>query len=83
MAHQKKLNQGLENKIIALQQKLTDSNKVNKEVNQLRLDKEALAKEVESLKERLANVRKLCNQKTKKLNEYSEEEIDGQPVGQH
>ena len=86
VAHQKKLNQGLENKIITLQQKLTESNKANKEVKQLRTDKEALAKEVQTLKESVSQgkaamtkVQKLEEQVrvlTEKLEEEKMEKVD-------
>lgn len=48
--HQKKLNQGLENKIINLQQRLTQSEKLNKELRKNQLSQETLLKEMESLK---------------------------------
>ena len=48
--HQKKLNQGLENKIISLQQRLTESEKQNKAGKALKTDYEAALKTVESLK---------------------------------
>ncbi len=48
--HQKKLNQGLENKIISLQQRLTDSERVNKEVKTLNESRSAMAKELETLR---------------------------------
>ncbi len=48
--HQKKLNQGLENKIISLQQKLTASEKLNKEVKALTESRQDMVKEIEVLK---------------------------------
>jgi len=48
--HQKKLNQGLENKIISLQQRLTASEKLNKEVKQLTESRQEMAKELEALR---------------------------------
>ena len=50
MEHQKKLNKGLENKIILLQQKLTESKNANKELRKAQKDQEAMAKELEALK---------------------------------
>lgn len=48
--HQKKLNQGLENKIITLQQKLTESEKLNKEMKKSMLARDGILKEMEILK---------------------------------
>ena len=48
--HQKKLNKGLENKIIDLQQKLTESKTMNKELKKNMIDHENLVKEIETLK---------------------------------
>ena len=48
--HQKKLNLGLENKIINLQQKLTQSEKLNKELKKNQTASETMAKEMEALK---------------------------------
>ena len=48
--HQKKLNLGLENKIINLQQKLTHSEKLNKELKKNQTASETMAKEMEALK---------------------------------
>ncbi len=48
--HQKKLNQGLENKIISLQQKLTASEKLNKEIKSLTENRQEMVKEMEVLK---------------------------------
>lgn len=48
--HQKKLNQGLENKIISLQQKLTASEKLNKELKVMAVSHEEMVKEVEVLR---------------------------------
>ena len=50
MEHQKNLNKGLENKIILLQQKLSESQKANKELKKSGQDKDVLVKEVEALK---------------------------------
>ena len=49
--HQKKLNQGLENKIISLQQKLSESEKRNKEFKKNQSNVENLNKELEALKQ--------------------------------
>lgn len=49
--HQKKLNQGLENKIINLQQKLTESEKVNKELRKNQNKAQEMTKEIENLKQ--------------------------------
>ena len=86
VAHQKKLNQGLENKIITLQQKLTESKNLNKEVEKLRIDKENMAKEVENLKESVSvgkvnagKVRELEEKVrvlTEKLDEEKAEKVD-------
>ena len=86
VAHQKKLNQGLENKIITLQQKLTESEKINKEVKQLRIDKESLAKEVENLKEsvsvgkinagKIGELEEKIRILTEKLEEEKAEKVD-------
>uniref|UniRef100_A0A0K2VG83 Myosin 5 [Tribolium castaneum] n=1 Tax=Lepeophtheirus salmonis TaxID=72036 RepID=A0A0K2VG83_LEPSM len=48
--HQKKLNQGLENKIISLQQKLTTSEKENKELHSALNGHTALKKDLEDYK---------------------------------
>jgi len=48
--HQKKLNKGLENKIIDLQQKLTESKSMNKELKKNMVGHENLVKEMENLK---------------------------------
>eukprot|EP00095_Tigriopus_kingsejongensis_P008891 maker-scaffold566_size135349-snap-gene-0.26 protein:Tk08891 transcript:maker-scaffold566_size135349-snap-gene-0.26-mRNA-1 annotation:"myosin va" len=48
--HQKKLNEGLENKIISLQQKLTQSQQQNKAFKGLKTDLEASQKELETLR---------------------------------
>ena len=50
IAHQKKLNMGLENKIISLQQKLTESEKKNKELRSMQADHDNLVKEVATLR---------------------------------
>ena len=50
MEHQKKLNKGLENKIILLQQKLSDSQKENKELKKAQKDNQSVVKELEALK---------------------------------
>ena len=48
--HQKKLNKGLENKIISLQQKLTESEKMRKNLKSVENDYVAATKELETLK---------------------------------
>ena len=44
MEHQKKLNKGLENKIILLQQKLSESQKENKELKKAQKDNQSVVK---------------------------------------
>jgi myosin-5 len=48
--HQKKLNLGLENKIISLQQKLMESKKINKANVSLKADHEAMTNEMDELR---------------------------------
>ena len=48
--HQKKLNKGLENKIISLQQKLTESEKQRKNLNAIENDYNEATKELETLR---------------------------------
>ena len=48
--HQKKLNKGLENKIISLQQKLTESENVRKNLQSVENDYAAANKELETLR---------------------------------
>merc|ERR1739848_741589 len=48
--HQKKLNKGLENKIISLQQKLTESENLRKNLKSVENDYAAANKELETLK---------------------------------
>ena len=86
MAHQKKLNQGLENKIITLQQKLTESEKLNKEMKQLKIEKENYVKEIEGLKESVSigkvNANKVLELEeqvrilTKQLDDEKAEKVD-------
>ena len=86
VAHQKKLNQGLENKIITLQQKLTESEKLNKEMKQLKIEKENYVKEIEGLKESVSigkvNANKVLELEeqvrilTKQLDDEKAEKVD-------